>query len=305
MQPIDQAVNYRSDGMKHPNFRREGWVFMAGALMEFGPAALVDGGNFLTFAWAAAPDVDPSMTWDVDYQRKCRRQAPKLAAAFTAVLSSGEVKSGYSLIGGGAVTEMPKSWWLTDDPMLRYRTFSIDPDNPFSESTSLPCWIWIDDHSLKIASDRLFRERMGWGPLPEPTPPGPRIEYYLNEEGKIETYEIDHEGVIVSVSIGGPQSAKNKAGRPSMTTRIFKLFADHLRNNSVAERVAWEGEAISREYGGENPPKAATCADRVRPFFNMVERTTDGRIINAGAVLEAMRFPINPDKSLNTPFKSA
>ena len=303
MGSIANAINHRIDGVKYPINPPDGWVFMAFALDLFGPSALELGGSYRDFAWASEPDFDPSDRmgqWNHDHQKLARRRLPKLVRAFNSVMTSGEVKSGYSTIGGGAITLMPPEWWRTDDPMLRYRTFSIDPADPFSDRLSLPCWIWIEDNGLRRAGDRLYRERKGWGPMPEP-PPLPRTEQYLRDDGQVETWSFDHNGAA-SIAVSSPQPP-TKAGRPSMTTRIHKLFADHLRAGSVAERVAWEGEAIRREYGGDKPPKAETCADRIRKFYNMIVRDNEGRVLNAGAVLDAMSYPINPDKWLSSQIK--
>lgn len=298
---VTKAVNHRADGTKYPLNPPEGWVSMPIALETFGPLACEKGGSFMdfTWAWVDIPKQNPLQDkLNAGLQAKAKGRIRDLARAFSGVLISGEVKSAYSRIGGGGLTPMEPDLWRTDDPYLRYRTFSFDPAEPFSDRVDLPCWIWIEEASLRKATDRLYRERKGWGPLPDPAPRGPRTEYYVNEDGKIETYHFDELGVLTNVTIGGPQSARQKAGRPSKTTRIQKLFADHIRSGAVAKRVAWEGAAISREYGGDDPPKPETCADRIRPFYNLIVWDDDGNIINGGEVLDAMQYPTNPDKSL-------
>lgn len=302
---VTNAINHRSDGRKYPLNPPEGWVFMAFAIDLFAPQALDDGGTYMDFAWADAdiPPQNPRVdALNAEHKTKAKRRRPSIARALNGVLLSGEVKSAYSTIGGGGLTPIPSEMWRTDDPLLRYRTFSFDPADPFSERPDLPCWIWLEAASLANAADRLKRERRGWGPLPEP-PPLPRVERNLRDDGTVEVWSYDADGVL-TVATEQTSQHHGAAGRPAAYPHTLKLFADRLRTGKVAERVAWEGVALSKEYGTEKPPKPATCEGHVREFFNMIRRDSSGSIVNAAEILEAMDYPINPDKSLYSPMKA-
>lgn len=306
---LTKAINYRADGTKYPVNVPEGWVHLPFAVDLFGGALLKEGYDFMMFKWAELdhpipqqPTIDSVNQARIDYAKRHQRQ---FVDAFLRLLVSGDVKSGYSRVGGGRVEEMDPDWWRTDDPLLRFRSFSIDPDPAqiYSDRIDLPCWIWVDAESLGLACDLARRERNGWGP-PPPTSFEPRTETYVEENGKIQHWVYDETGSVTIYSEEAPPPSSWGPGRPTKTPRIRKLFADRLRAGTVKERVSWEGKAIW-EADRDNPDRADpdTCADRIRDYFKMIRRSETGVIVNVAEILEAMDYPINPDKSLAMPIK--
>jgi hypothetical protein len=306
------ALNSRGDGKPYPINFPDGWLPMNLAVESLGWALLAEGFHWTYFKWAERssvvpqhPAVDANNLARIDYAKRYQRN---VAEAFSKALITGQMQSGFSRIGGGAVTPIEPDLWRTDDLLLRFRTFSFDPGDPFTERVDLPCWIWIETEGLRHVCDLLKRERNGWGP--PPPKPKPRTETYLAEDGSEQLWIYD-EDRLVSVETVDPSASssaikKGKVGRPTVVPLIEAVFAKHLRAGTVEERVAWEGVAISKEVADDlanasshlKPPVATTCEDRIRAYFKMIERGSDGRkILNAADVLEAMNYPINPDKS--------
>ncbi|WP_394728191.1 hypothetical protein [Altererythrobacter sp. GH1-8] len=265
----------RKDGKELPglNSGAEGWTPLKWALTAFGSHELAGKGGW------------PYNLSDVYFDRieenghwlHAATHAGRVMHDFTKLLQDGDLTAGYSLLGGGAVTPMPPDWWITTTPNLRYLTWSIDPDDPFSERQDLPCWIWIETGSLSRLLDNRYRASKGW------------VSLETLEQQKLEAQE-QYEALSERLS-----SDPTTAGRPSKTEHILRLFKERVARGVVCERASWEGRAIyEADVGNPDRALAKTIEDRIRPHFNLIVRKKDSRVItNLKEVLASI------DKALN------
>lgn len=187
--------------------------------------------------------------------------------SFAQLLRDGVLSAGFTDLGGGSVHPMPKDWWFTTDPLLRFRTWSIDPKDPFNNAVELPCWIWVEQKGLGALLEQMGRDFNNWGPV------------------------FDEQAWLASQPTYDEPTG---AGRPSKTAHILKMFRDRVGRDEVLERVAWEGKAIHEaDAGNSGRATAKTCEDRIRKYYNQIQRTQNGKIANKGAMLKVLDEAIN------------
>jgi hypothetical protein len=153
----------RIDGLPFPIRAPEGWVHLSIATAKLSHALLGADGDRWEYSFAdtvmlalGLPNADPDMSENWEW----------IAAQAVSVFANETVLTGYRQTGGGGpVTPMPGSWWDLEDLFLRFRTWSIDPDNLASPAASLPCWIWVQSDSLERQL-RLIAQYRGTAPVP-------------------------------------------------------------------------------------------------------------------------------------------
>ena len=70
------------------------------------------------------------------------------------------IRTGFGRVGGGSTLEpMPVEWWALENERLRFKSWSIDPLDPFSEAINLPCWIYVREDDANMYLDKLWRKR--------------------------------------------------------------------------------------------------------------------------------------------------
>jgi hypothetical protein len=259
-------ANLRFDGAPLPKKWPWGWMHLKAAVASLGTSLLDKGWPYDGFERAqwTAFDSDNAVLNQINRRTTdyCRANLSRIADGFSRAAFEGRFLTGYAKLGGGMVTPMPRDWWqTTDDELLRFRSFSVDPDAPFEHRPGLPCWIYVEQESFIDHCDRVARKRRGW---PEEVPDcGDVITFSLREE--------------------------TARGRPRKTDRVLEIFGERVKAGTVAERCAWEGKAIhDADAPNERRATAKVCSDRIRPFFNMIEKTPDGKIANADAILQAL-----------------
>lgn len=158
---IKQHSPTRADGVPVPSRAPDGWTHLSVAMAKLA-AELLDG---------------PSRDWRDAYPHivtACTRAAngdsgepdsgggDQLTTFLTDIFSREAVLTGYRPVGGGSpVVTMPGDWWDVDDPSLRFRTWSIDPNDILSADTKLPCWLWVDSIGLEIVLEKVSAAKAG------------------------------------------------------------------------------------------------------------------------------------------------
>lgn len=158
---IKQQAPTRADGVPVPSRAPDGWTHLSVAMAKLA-AELLDG---------------PSRDWRDAYPHivtACNRAAngdggepdsgggDQLTTFLTDIFSREAVLTGYRPVGGGSpVVTMPGDWWDVDDPSLRFRTWSIDPNDILSADTKLPCWLWVDSIGLETVLEKVSAAKAG------------------------------------------------------------------------------------------------------------------------------------------------
>lgn len=158
---IKQQAPARADGVPVPSRAPDGWTHLSVAMAKLA-AALLDG---------------PSRDWRDAYPHivsACALSAngdngepdsgggDQLTTFLTDIFSREAVLTGYRPVGGGSpVVTMPGDWWDVDDLSLRFRTWSIDPNDILSAEAKLPCWIWVDSVGLETVLQKVGAAKSG------------------------------------------------------------------------------------------------------------------------------------------------
>lgn len=90
----------------------------------------------------------------VQYERLFARS---MCLSFGSACRAGKLRTAWVLKQGGKLNEIDGSLWHTEDPALRFRTFSFDPDQPFSNAPIQPCWLLVRledyNHVIDVCRD--------------------------------------------------------------------------------------------------------------------------------------------------------
>jgi hypothetical protein len=158
---IREAGGKRADGIPFPLRSPEGWVHLSVAVAKITAKLLTDRSWTDVYAGCLGlASTEP--TPNTEDGRASEEAANYVADEFVTACRLEVLKSGYRRVGGGGpVVPMPSEWWDTEDLFLRFRTWSIDPDDILSDRLDLPCWIWIEDESLTRLCDKIWRHLSG------------------------------------------------------------------------------------------------------------------------------------------------
>jgi len=149
----------RRDGVAIPTRAPVGWVHLAVATAKIAHALLGGAEDTWQAAFSAvvqgaydeANDVPPADPRAGEVGAYVCEQIAEICRTETLV-------TGFRRVGGAAdVSVMPGEWWDTEDPELRFRSFSIDPNDLTSDRIDLPCWIWVSEDSLEHQLERIDR----------------------------------------------------------------------------------------------------------------------------------------------------
>lgn len=157
VQVIAELKPCRVDGLPLPIRAPDGWVHLSIATAKLCHALLGEDGERWEDGYAATvllamglPNAEPPLSENWEW----------IAAQAVSVFANETVATGYRQTGGGGpVTPMPGSWWDLEDLYLRFRSWSIDPDNLASPVATLPCWIWVEAASLDRQLTRIAEWR--------------------------------------------------------------------------------------------------------------------------------------------------
>ncbi|WP_147391837.1 hypothetical protein [Pelagerythrobacter aerophilus] len=157
---VRAAAASRMDGTPIPDPARwpEGWVHLSAAVAAVAEALLNEGSG-LEAAYSFVHALEsPGPTENPGFAKYRSKLATQIAEQFTELCRCEFLVTGHRRIGGaGPVEPIPSEWWDTEDIFLRFRTWSIDPDDELSSRPDLPHWIWVEEIGLKRMCDKIWR----------------------------------------------------------------------------------------------------------------------------------------------------
>lgn len=137
------------DGTLIPSRQVEGWTHMAVAVAKLADSFLLGEHTWQDiFSHACTVADRPDEEW-----------SRYVAQGFVDSCRLEHLRTAYRPRAGGGLTDIPSEWWELDDIMLRFRSYGIDPSEPFSDAIPPPCWIWVESASLDAACNVLRRRK--------------------------------------------------------------------------------------------------------------------------------------------------
>ncbi|WP_422057978.1 hypothetical protein [Sphingomonas sp.] len=158
---------------------------------------------------------------DPEYGPWMRRLAWRIADRFCEQARDGNLITGLRRVGGAdAVLGMPREWWDVEDPLLRFRSFSIDPADRLADGPSLPFWIWVAADSLETILARIPNEHCSAFPAPGM----PNAEFL-----KLDAIPLrDAVGVIADAVPAGQVAAAAAILVNLCATGVVQAYAGHM-----------------------------------------------------------------------------
>ncbi|NQX95312.1 MAG: hypothetical protein HRT64_10430 [Erythrobacter sp.] len=155
---IERLQPKRADGVRVPETAPDGWVHLLVAAAELLNAMLP--GEEQT--WEQALIALEKTAWSFDEPKSSSDTSVKVWDFFSRNLDwacrTETLVTGWREIGGGGDPfPMAAELWETEVQGLRLKTWSIDPNDPFSDRVDLPCWIWVTRASLERQLERVRR----------------------------------------------------------------------------------------------------------------------------------------------------
>lgn len=158
---IRELAPSRADGVAVPSRAPDGWTHLSVAMAKLAAALLNGPSRDWREAYPLIVEACRLATLDSDGERE-NGGGEQLVTFFTDIFSREAVLTGYRPVGGGSpVRKIPGDWWDVDDIYLRFRTWSIDPNDVLNSDISLPCWIWVDSAGLEIALRKVAAAKLG------------------------------------------------------------------------------------------------------------------------------------------------
>lgn len=158
---------------------------------------------------------------DPEYGPWMHRLAWRIADRFCELARDGNLITGLRRVGGAdEVARMPREWWDVEDPLLRFRSFSVDPADRLATGPALPFWIWIDTDSLETILARIPNvHRSAY-----PAPGMPDAEFL-----KLDAIPLrDAAGVIADAAPAGQVVAAAAILADLCATGAVRAYAGHM-----------------------------------------------------------------------------
>lgn len=110
-----------------------------------------------TFSWDDWQEARRAAN-DAFFRRaRCKIVRKKSISFLVEALSNGRLRSKWRTQGGGEAQDIPAQWWALDDPLARFRTCGLDPENPWNTSIASTAWFFVNADDLRILIDRALR----------------------------------------------------------------------------------------------------------------------------------------------------
>lgn len=148
----------RADGVPIPARAPSGWVHLSVAMAKIAHAMLGEANDTWQDAFRAVIEGALKDATDAPSDPLAAEVGAYVCEQIAEICRTETLITGFRRVGGACdVAVMPGAWWDTEDPELRFSTFSIDPDDLTSSRLDLPCWIWVDAFSLANHIQRIER----------------------------------------------------------------------------------------------------------------------------------------------------
>lgn len=148
----------RADGVPIPARAPSGWVHLSVAMAKIAHAMLGEANDTWQDAFRAVIEGALKDATDAPSDPLAAEVGAYVCEQIAEICRTETLITGFRRVGGACdVAVMPGAWWDTEDPELRFSTFSIDPDDLTSSRLDLPCWIWVDASSLANQIERIER----------------------------------------------------------------------------------------------------------------------------------------------------
>lgn len=226
------------DGTLIPSRQIEGWTHMSVAVAKLADSFLLGEHTWQDiFSHACTVADRPDEEW-----------SRYVAQGFVDSCRLEHLRTAYRPRAGGGLTDIPSEWWELDDIMLRFRSYGIDPSDPFSDEIPPPCWIWVENVSLHESCNVLRRRK-----------------YRHNGEPKLVPMEGQFVGVIDAIQflrpflpeITGPISPQGAPEGAAELLNLLRVGRVHGIAGTMTRSFSRAGETakiVERRQDWQVPP---------------------------------------------------
>lgn len=309
-----------------PAFNPKGWTPLKSALQAFGGIVVGD-------IWRNLDDDDLRLARTMGYPKPRPITAGQpiemsqvewanfylvvLCNAFSAGCRNEHLRTAFREIGGGTLTAMPPDWWQTDDPLLRFVDYGIDPTQPFSQSAPSTNRIFVNVEDMVKAAERVevWREQHSDGcrvaDLKMLPPEGRNfighvlVRIYPSTKANtviagpplLDIFEERFATVIPREPdpIIKDASAKRTQGRPTKKFATLRIFISRLKDRRARQGRMDEAREIIKCWAAESPPRDATVSGYLSEFYDL-SVWDNGTLTNESAVMEAVNVALERER---------